>query len=44
MKTFQKINLVPSTAVIAAGDVYSVCTRDGGQLYIWDKVKPTSDN
>lgn len=42
--TFQKSNLIPPTAVVAAGATYSACTAGGGQLYMWGKVKPTSDN
>lgn len=44
VETFQKSNLIPPTAVVAAGATYSACTAGGGQLYMWGKVKPTSDN
>lgn len=44
VETFQKSNLIPPTAVVAAGSTYSACTAGGGQLYMWGKVKATSDN
>ncbi|XP_024361801.1 uncharacterized protein [Physcomitrium patens] len=44
VETFQRGNVLPSTAVIAAGSAYSAATAAGGQLYMWGRVKTTGDN
>ncbi|KAH6556095.1 hypothetical protein KP509_1Z205300 [Ceratopteris richardii] len=41
---FQRHNLLPPTAVVAAGAAFSACTASGGQLYMWGRVKNTGDN
>ncbi|MCO5595508.1 hypothetical protein L7F22_049553 [Adiantum nelumboides] len=41
---FQRHNLLPPTAVVAAGSAFSACTAAGGQLYMWGRVKTTGDN
>ena len=41
---FQRQNVLPPTAVIAAGSAYSACTGVGGQLYMWGRVKATGDS
>eukprot|EP00250_Pteridium_aquilinum_P008105 c17674_g1_i1 orf=342-2063(+) len=44
VEQFQRHNLLPPTAVVAAGSAFSGCTAAGGQLYMWGRVKPTGDN
>lgn len=44
VEQFQRHNLLPPTAVVAAGSAFSACTAAGGQLYMWGRVKPTGDN
>ncbi|CAM6093379.1 unnamed protein product [Calypogeia fissa] len=41
---FHQTNLLPPSAIIAAGASYSACTAGGGQLYMWGRVKATGDN
>eukprot|EP01018_Ginkgo_biloba_P003464 Gb_33541 [translate_table: standard] len=36
---FQRSNVLPPSAVVAAGGAFSACTAVGGQLYMWGKVK-----
>eukprot|EP01018_Ginkgo_biloba_P019992 Gb_16498 [translate_table: standard] len=42
VELFQKGNVLPPTAVVAAGSAHSACTAGGGQLYMWGKVKQSS--
>lgn len=44
VEMFQRSNVLPSNAVVAAGSAHSACTAGGGQLYMWGKVKQTGDN
>ncbi|KAJ7524762.1 hypothetical protein O6H91_17G019900 [Diphasiastrum complanatum] len=44
IETFQRNNVLPPSAVVAAGSAYSACTAGGGQLYMWGRVKATGDN
>lgn len=41
---FFRTNILPPTAVVAAGNSFSACTAGGGQLYMWGRVKPTGDS
>eukprot|EP00252_Welwitschia_mirabilis_P014452 TRINITY_DN3175_c0_g1_i1.p1 TRINITY_DN3175_c0_g1~~TRINITY_DN3175_c0_g1_i1.p1 ORF type:complete len:542 (+),score=116.28 TRINITY_DN3175_c0_g1_i1:427-2052(+) len=41
---FQRANVLPADAVVAAGGAYSACTAAGGQLYMWGRVKTVGDN
>ncbi|GLJ24311.1 hypothetical protein SUGI_0463850 [Cryptomeria japonica] len=44
VEMFQRSNVLPPTAVVAAGSAHSACTAGGGQLYMWGRVKQTGDN
>ncbi|EFJ10497.1 hypothetical protein SELMODRAFT_128036 [Selaginella moellendorffii] len=44
VEVFQRQNVLPPTAVVAAGAAFSACTAGGGQLYMWGRVKATGDN
>ncbi|KAI4366330.1 hypothetical protein MLD38_022217 [Melastoma candidum] len=41
---FQRNNVVPPDAVVSAGSASSACTAGGGQLYMWGKLKNSSDD
>ncbi|KAG0456429.1 hypothetical protein HPP92_024217 [Vanilla planifolia] len=43
VEVFQRQNVLPPDAVVAAGSVSSACTAGGGQLYMWGKLKTTGD-
>ncbi|PKA48785.1 Ultraviolet-B receptor UVR8 [Apostasia shenzhenica] len=43
VEVFQRHNVLPPDAVVAAGSVSSACTAGGGQLYMWGKLKTTGD-
>jgi alpha-tubulin suppressor-like RCC1 family protein len=44
VETFQRANVLPPNALVAAGSAYSAATAAGGQLYMWGRVKTTGDN
>ncbi|KAG0624075.1 hypothetical protein M758_3G222100 [Ceratodon purpureus] len=44
VEIFQRGNVLPPTAVIAAGSAYSAASAAGGQLYMWGRVKTTGEN
>ncbi|KAE8707934.1 Regulator of chromosome condensation family protein isoform 2 [Hibiscus syriacus] len=44
VEVFQKHNVLPPNAVVSGGSVNSACTAGGGQLYVWGKIKNTSDD